>query len=189
MTAPRLLASWALGLAVLLPNWAAAGSPGQQALAAYRAAQGDPAQLRQALALADQALQQAPGDTGLRMLRGDIHIALRQYSQALADYTQLSDTALPPERKLLQCMLRERVQPAPLPLACYADAGKRLAAGQQTPERDPNYIMAQLLARAPGAARLAAGLLAATPAGPQRDVDAMLFQDFDRNRYLHSVLP
>jgi len=192
--AARLLASVALAAAALLPGWAAAASPaagdaGRQALAAYQAAQGDPSQLRHALALADQALQQTPGDAALLLLRADIHTARRHYTQALADYEALPDAGLPAERKLMQCMLRERVLPAPLPLDCYAEAGRRFAAGQAAPEHDPNYVMAMLLARDPQGPRLAADLLAATPAGPQRDINIMLFQDFDRARYVRSVLP
>ncbi|MBO1112875.1 hypothetical protein [Bordetella petrii] len=193
--AARLLASAILGAAALLPGWAAAAPPaaagdaGRQALAAYQAAQGDPGQLRHALALADQALQQAPGDAALLLLRADIHTARRHYTQALADYAELPDAGLQAERKMMQCMLRERVQPAPLPLDCYAEAGRRFAAGQAAPGHDPNYVMAMLLARDPQGPRLAADLLAATPAGPQRDINIMLFQDFDRTRYLRSVLP
>lgn len=193
--AARLLASTLLAAVALLPGWTAAASPaaagdaGQQALAAYQAAHGDSGRLRQALALADQALREAPGDTGLRLLRADIQTGLRQYTQALADYRQLPDAGLAAERKMLQCMLRERVQPAPLPLDCYAEASRRFAAGQAAPGRDPNYVMALLLARDPQGPRLAAELLAATPAGPQREINAMLFQDFDRDRYLRSVLP
>ena len=126
---------------------------------------------------------------GLPFMDEPNHPRLRQYTQALADYRQLPDAGLAAERKMLQCMLRERVQPAPLPLDCYAEASRRFAAGQAAPGRDPNYVMALLLARDPQGPRLAAELLAATPAGPQREINAMLFQDFDRDRYLRSVLP
>jgi len=207
MAAARFLAGAALVWAALLPAWAgpvppgaaapdetppaasASGAAGAQARALYQAAQGDPARLRQALALADEALRQAPHDNALRLLRADLRTALRRYTEALADYAQLPDAGLSAERKMLQCMLRERVQPAPLPLDCYADAGRRYASALPAPAHGPNYVMAQLLARDPRGPRLAADLLAATPAGPQRDVNTLLFQDFDRTRYLRAVLP
>lgn len=194
MQTPRFLAHWALAATMVLPGWAAladtqAADTAQQARTAYQTAQGDPAQLKKALALASQALQQTPDDTAVRLLRADIYTALHHYPQALEDYRQLADTGLSAERKMLQCMLRERVQPAPLPLKCYTDASQRFAAGQAAPERDPNYVMAQLLAQAPDADHLAAELLAATPAGPQREINTMLFEDFDRTRYVRSVLP
>ncbi|MBO9353699.1 hypothetical protein GG851_06810 [Bordetella petrii] len=208
MAAARFLAGAALAWAALLPAWAGPVSPGAaapdetplaagasraaagaQARALYQAAQGDPARQCQALALADEALRQAPDDDTLRLLRADLRTALRRYTEALADYAQLPDAGLSAERKMLQCMLRERVQPAPLPLDCYADAGRRYASALPAPAHDPNYVMTQLLARDPRGPRLAADLLAATPAGPQREVNTLLFQDFDRTRYLRAVLP
>jgi len=182
---------WLLVAAALAPvhGTLAAADPLPEARAAYHAAQGDPGRLQAALALASDAVRQAPGDAAARLLRADIRTALHDYPQALADYQQVADADLPASRKMMQCLLRERVQPVPPPLDCYADAGRRYAAGGARPAGDPNYVMAQLLADTPEAGRLADALLEATPPGPEREIREMLFKDFDRARYLRSVLP
>ncbi|WP_407851744.1 hypothetical protein [Bordetella petrii] len=184
------LLGWIFCAAALAPaHGASAADPVREARAAYLAAQGDAGRLQEALALANDAVRQAPGDTAALLLRADIRAALHEYPQALADYRQVPDAHLPAPRKMMQCLLRERVQPAPPPLDCYADAGRRYAAGQARPAGDPNYVMTQLLAEAPEADGLADALLAATPPGPEREIRAMLFKDFDRARYLRAVLP
>lgn len=152
-------------------------------------AQGDEVSLHQAEQLLDAVLQQDPQRHTALALRANLHIQMRQYTHALIDISAAA-RLLPTNTQygLLACFLAQRQGQAAQP--CY---GRVVALwdrqGESTCEIDLNCVIADLMADGPRAGQRRDRLLALPAAEAETQARHFILDDFNRERYLKSILP
>lgn len=118
------------------------------------------------------------------------HIRNQQYHQALTDI-EAALTLAPHHAKnrFLYCMLKERVG-EPLPQACYAQVVEELSQNSDTPcEANLNCVVADLMAEGEHALERKEQFLNLPASEVETEVWHYLLDDFERDRYLHMILP
>lgn len=160
-----------------------------QAANLLAAAQGDEGSLRQAEKLLNDLLRQDPERHATLVLRANLHTQRRQYELALAD---ISATAklLPdePQYRLLACLLAERRGQAGR--TCYDQVVALWGRDGSSPcEMDLNCVIADLMAESPHARQRRDQFLALPATETEAQLRHFILDDFDRQRYLKSILP
>lgn len=184
-------AAWALFSCLCL--WACStGSPTPQSLheEAVRvlALSGDEqAHEARARVLLDHSLRIDPGHIPSLLSRAELRIRQRDYAGALVD----NDAALEVRRQsptllMMHCMLRERLGDAS-PVACYRNVIGLFR--QPSCQEDLNCVIATSMAEVPAAQAYRDQYLAVDRPAAERAIAEALLCNFDRERYLRSVLP
>mgnify|MGYP006402136853 FL=1 len=126
------------------------------------------------------------------MSQVNVHIQNQQYLQALTDAE--AALALAPdhaENRFLYCMLRERADESfSRSKDCYAQVVKLLSPNGDTPcEANLNCVVADLMAEGDHASERKEHFLSLPASEVESEVHHFLLDDFERGRYLRTILP
>ena len=144
---------------------------------------------KSAEALLDQALAQDPRHVPSLLTRAELRIRRHDYSGALADNDAAIGVRGPtPTLSMMRCMLRERLGAA-TPVACYETVVSLYDREARPCRENLNCVVAASMANTPDAPAYRDHFLAMQRSGPDQAVADGLLRGFNRERYLHSVLP
>lgn len=144
---------------------------------------------RQAIQILSSGLKKEPNDAALLSTRANYLVELHDYTGALKDLDHAKKLKkLSPEVGLMRCMLIERIHGMPgKAKRCYDETVSQYAA-KSSSDKSPNanYVLAALMAKDYNAGILKNNFMRKkNNTGPSRQ----LFKQFDRERYLQTILP
>lgn len=120
------------------------------------------------------------------------HIQSRQYQQALTDAeAALAIVPDQAENRFLYCMLQERVNDSMSGgKDCYAKVVEELSQNSDSPcEANLNCVVADLMAEGDHSLKRKEHFLSLPASDAESEVHHYLLDDFERDRYLHMILP